>query len=345
MRPPDRFGSATFETYEASTPSQADALDAVRRFVRACRHPPSLLDRLKRFVGATPPADPPGIYLVGPAGTGKTHLLAAAYHALTPEVSCAFVHSSTFFRRTEPPKQLGHAMADQYEVCCLDEVEIDDPANEMRLVQLLNTLDERDVPLLATSNVEPEEYMSSHFNAGRFQQFLHKEFRERYQIVFVGGDDYRQSRDLQRMGKGWIGPPDRTRAAMQQVFSDTVGSSRWCTFDDLRHASTEMAHPRLIDTLTSVDHLFIESVEIPNSDDALRLLRVIDALYLHEDAPILYFTSEVPPETWFDPDPQEGVARAVAEKFERTVSRLHALCSIRESTTKTTASSDAYPSE
>jgi cell division protein ZapE len=52
-------------------------------------------------------------------------------------------------------------------------------------------------------------------------------------------------------------------------------------------------------------------------------------LYLHEDAPTLYFTAERPPDAWFDPDRHAGVARAVAEKFERTVSRLHALCRIQ----------------
>jgi len=81
--------------------------------------------------------------------------------------------------------------------------------------------------------------------------------------------------------------------------------------------------------LADLDHLFIEDVAIAGTDDALRVLRVIDALYLHKDAPTLYFTAAQPPEAWFDPDQHDGVAQAVAEKFDRTVSRLYALCTIQ----------------
>jgi cell division protein ZapE len=56
---------------------------------------------------------------------------------------------------------------------------------------------------------------------------------------------------------------------------------------------------------------------------------VIDALYLNRNAPTLHFTAEQPPDAWFAPDAHAGLARAVAEKFERTVSRLHALCEVR----------------
>ncbi|WP_251929558.1 hypothetical protein [Salinibacter ruber] len=109
----------------------------------------------------------------------------------------------------------------------------------------------------------------------------------------------------------------------------TGGRERWWTFADLRRATTDTAHTDLIEDLVGLDHLFIEGVAIADTDDAFRLLRVVDALYLHEDAPRLYFTAARPPDDWFDPDRHAGLARAVAEKFDRTVSRLHALCQIR----------------
>jgi cell division protein ZapE len=116
---------------------------------------------------------------------------------------------------------------------------------------------------------------------------------------------------------------------MREVAAEASGSARWRSFEDLRRATTETAHADLVEDLVALEHLFIEGVAIADTDDALRLLRVVDALYLHDDAPILYFTAEQPPGEWFDPEQHAGIARAVAEKFERTVSRLHALCQIR----------------
>jgi cell division protein ZapE len=198
----------------------------------------------------------------------------------------------------------------------------------MRLVQVMQTLAARDVFLLATSNVEPEDYLSGQFSESRFERFLYREFRDQYRVVEVQGDDYRRTHEVEQSGRGWVGPPARTRAAMQEVFGERTGATRWWTFDDLRRAATETAHSRLIDDLTTLDHLFIEGITIPDTDDALRLLRIVDALYLHDEAPVLYFTAEQPPEAWFAPDEHAGVAQAVAEKFDRTVSRLHALCRV-----------------
>ena len=328
LTPPDRFCSATFRTFEPRSASQADALDAARRFVQEQRRVPSWTERIGRWFGRGP-SRPEGLYLLGPAGTGKTHLLAAMHHALTPEVPCAFLHSSTLFRRTEPPDAFARRLAESYAVCCLDEVEIDDPANEMRLVQWMKTLSAEGVPLLATSNVDPERSLVTHVGGGRVHRFLQTTFRDRYRIVIVEGDDFRRTDAVERTGRGWVGPPVRTRPLLGRAHDEAVGTTRRWSFDELRRASTETAHADLIDTLTAVDHLFIEDIALSGTDDALRLLRVIDALYLHEDAPVLYITAARPPGDWFAPNDRTGVARAVAEKFSRTVSRLHALCHVR----------------
>jgi cell division protein ZapE len=279
-------------------------------------------------------SSPHGLYLVGPPGTGKTHLLAAASNALPPEVACAFVHSSTLFSLSESPSAFAHRLADRFAVCCLDEVEIDDPANEMRLAAVMNTLSDRGVPLLATSNIEPGDHLSREFSGGRFQRFLQRSFREQYRIVYVDGADYRRTHEVsppdeRTVGHGWIGPPIPTRQAMSATHASAAGSARWWTFEELRTATTETAHAALIDELTTLEHLFIEGISIADTDDAFRLLRVVDAFYLEDDAPTLHFTSQQRPEAWFAPEDHNGVAGAVAEKFGRTVSRLHALCEIR----------------
>jgi len=341
LTPPDRFRSATFASYEAQTPSQIEALETARWFVEERRRFLSLLERGRRWLGLDADPLPQGLYFVGPAGTGKTHLLAALYHALTPEVPCAFLHSSTLFRRTDPPAQFARRLAEDHAVCCLDEVEIDDPANEVRLVQWMRTLSAHGVALLATSNVDPEQTLVTHFGGGRIRQFLRSEFRDRYRVLPVEGADYRRTQDVERNGHGWIGPPDATCALLERAHADADGATLRWSFDELRHAATETAHEPLIDTLTAADHLFVEGIAIAGTDDALRLLRIIDTLYLHEDAPALYFTSTQAPDDWFAPEAHEGVAAAVAEKFDRTVSRLYALCAIHDETTPASADAPA----
>ncbi len=260
-------------------------------------------------------------------GTGKTHLLAAMYHALHPDVPCAFLHSSTLFRTTAPPDRYAAAVAERYDVLCLDEVEIDDPANEVRLVRMLRALEERGVHLLATSNVRPEQFMANRMGPDRFERFLHDEFREHYRIVFVDGKDYRQNARgaAEAQGRAWIGPPAAARAALRAAYRSDDGARCWMDFDALRDASRTTAHERLVERLTAHDSLYLADVAIKDTDDALRLLRIVDDLYVRPDAPRLYLSAETPPERWFDADGrQDGLAADVAKKFTRTISRLHA---------------------
>lgn len=326
MTPPDRFAGATFETYVPQTPSQAEALRTARSFAHQLREPAPLWRRLPRWLR---PGDDPiqGLYFVGPVGTGKTHLLAALYHALHPDVPCGFMHSSTLYRTTTPPLRFADQIADQFDALCLDEVEIDDPANEMRLVQLLRRLDARDVAVLATSNVAPDRFISTRVGPNRFERFLSTEFQQRYKMVVVRGDDYRrQHRVGDAYGKGWIGPAEQTRPVIRRTYRQDERPAKWWTFDAFREASRTTAHPQLMETINRHSSLYLADIALHDTDDALRLLRVIDDLYTDPEAPMLYFTAETPPSAWFEAT--AGIAGDIAEKFRRTVSRIHAMCTI-----------------
>src|SRR5215207_9586168 len=77
--PTRRFARVSFDSYEPDPryPSQQRALDRLRWFAKALE-PPS--NPIQRVLGRRPKV-PKGIYLDGGYGVGKTHLLAATYHA------------------------------------------------------------------------------------------------------------------------------------------------------------------------------------------------------------------------------------------------------------------------
>lgn len=335
MQPPRRFADATFATYRPETASQAEALREAQALVADMRTERGWLERMRRRLGLVDATAWRGLYLVGPVGTGKTHLLVAMYHALHPAVPCAFMHSATFFREAEHPEALAERIAASYEVFCLDEVELDDPANEARLVLLFNALAARGVRIVATSNVEPEKFLSAEFGTDRFQRFLNEEFRARYHVVFVGGEDYR--RRLDKPGMGWIGPNTVTAPRLRTAFEEAAGEVLWLPFLALLQRTIDEAHDRLLADLTGYDRLFLSDITIDGTDTALRLLRVIDDLYLRPDPPVLYFTARTPPETWFTAaDAHSTLGKGIAEKFERTTSRLYALCEVHDLRPETT---------
>ena len=333
MQPPQRFAGASLSNYAPQSSSQVAALETARQAVTAIRsRRRTYRERLSRWLGLRQKKGYNGLYFVGPVGTGKTHLLASMYHALHPEVPCAYVHASQLFRMRTPPRDFAKELAAQFRVLCLDEMEIDDPANEVRLVQVLQTLEARRVTLLATSNVKPEDYLSARVGNHRFQRFLQEEFQERYKTVPVGGADYRHR--LKSTGRAWIGPPEATRPAMQAAFQeDDHHEKSWWSFDELMQAATHTEHTKLVRQLEDQDSLYLADVALQDSDNALRLLRLIDELYMLSDPPTLYFTSEQPPSSWLERQKAgAGLAKGVADKFSRTASRLNALCEIEHVT-------------
>ena len=332
MTPPSRYDDARFSAYRPQTASQAEALGQARTFVRLVRvreARPAWMRPFRRDDGLRG-----GIYLVGPVGTGKTHLLAAIYHALntpvTPEatpVACAFTHSSALFRSTETPEAYADRVARAARVLCLDEVELDDVANEVRLIAVLRALRERRVTLAASSNAEPDAFVSGQFGRDRLERFITEEFADQYHVVPVGGADYRQG--LDKPGTAWVGSEAATRQAMQAAYDDAPEPKRWLDFADLLALTAATERTRLAADLATSRALFVHGVRIRTTDDALRLLRVADDLYGLPDPPVLSFTSEAEPHAWFTGEGARGVERAIADKFLRTTSRLTALAEVR----------------
>ena len=333
LAPPPRFAEARFEAYQAESDQQREALRATRAFTERVAALPSWTERLRaRLPGASGPQAPRGLYLVGPAGTGKTHLMAAAFHRLAPERPCAFLHSGTFFRTAAAPQRLAEALAGEQGICALmlDEVELDDAANEARLAHFLKTLTARGVALMATSNARPGEFLSRHVSGGgAHRRFLTDALAGHSETILVRGADRRREDGQSQHGAIFVGPPAEAERALRDAHEAASAPKRWLSFAELRRASTETAHERLVEELLEAEHLAVAGVQIEGTDDALRLLRLVDDLYTAEEAPALSFSAGTPPEDWFAAEGTGGLRGGVAAKFDRTVSRLHELCAVR----------------
>lgn len=339
LRPPARYDDARFAAYRPQNESQADALHQARQFVRLVRvrygRPGWLADAGFRL-GLKPRERTGlrgGLYLVGPVGTGKTHLLAAIRHALvdpvTPgarPVACAYTHSSALFQAVETPTAYADRIAEQARVLCIDEVELDDPASEVRLIGVLKALRERRVTIAATSNAEPDAFVSAAISKDRLARFIAEEFEREYHVVPVRGADFRQG--LARDGRAWVGPPEAARAAMRAAFDAAPEPKRWLPFTDFLALTATVERRRLAAELGAYSAVFLDGITVASTDDALRLLRVADDLYGQPEPPVLYFTSQTAPADWFPPEASQGVERAIAEKFARTTSRLTSLAAV-----------------
>ena len=145
--------------------------------------------------------------------------------------------------------------------------------------------------------------------------------------MFVGGDDFRQQ--LEKPGRAWIGPLEAASSAMRVAYDQAPEPKRWIGFDDLLKLTIDVERTRLTRELAASRALFIDGIDVADTDDALRLLRVADDLYGEPDPPTLSFTSETAPENWFRAEDAHGaLAKGIAEKFSRTTSRLTALAEV-----------------
>jgi cell division protein ZapE len=295
--PPPRFGRVGFDTYHPVHHSQRDAREAVEAAVAA------LGVRPRRFPWSKPPPGR-GIYLDGGFGVGKTHLLAAAFHA-APTASKRYL---SFQELVYLIGRWGLAAASARlggdRLYCLDEFELDDPGNTLIVKTFLADVFARGALVVTTSNTPPEAQGVGRFNAEDFRREI-QSIARRFEVVRVEGPDGRAER-----GTGALMRSDELPAGGDGVIR--------ATWDDLvRHLARH--HPsRYRAQLEAMTALAVSgATTLADQNDAMRFVHFVDKAY---DLRVpLFLAGDVGLAELFDPAYAGG---AFEKKYHRTTSRL-----------------------
>jgi len=304
MVPPRRFSAVRFDTYrpEPEQPSQAAALDTVRAFaVRPVRR--------RRAAGARPP----GIYLDGGFGVGKTHLLASLWH----EVEGPKLYG-TFVELTHLVGALGFgptvdALA-RHRLVAIDEFELDDPGDTVLVSTLLQRLVDTGVRVAATSNTLPGSLGAGRFAAADFRREI-QGLASHFATVRVDGDDYRH--------RGRPAPPEPLSTAELARRAETTPGSSYDGFESLLQHLARVHPSRYGPLLDDVSLVCIEAMtQVTEHSAGLRLVVLADRLY---DRSVPVLASGVQMDQIFS---AELLAGGYRKKYLRAVSRLTALAPV-----------------
>ncbi len=301
--PPPHFANATFANYLPQDSTQAAAVADLRAFVEQCQNPPR-----RRLFHKPDPLK--GRYLDGGFGIGKTHLLAALWHAM--DAPAAF---GTFVGYTNLVGALGFAEVvealAQFTLVCIDEFELDDPGDTVMMSSLCGRLVERGVVLAATSNTLPDQLGEDRFASDDFLREI-QGLAQHFAVVRIDGSDYRNLNVVEQV-RSW--DSGAVRQAVEGIPGAVVDR-----FDAVLGHLGQVHPSRYRELLRDVSAVGLLDVHtLHDQNDALRLVVLVDRLY---DLDIPVYTSGVDLDALFAPELLTGGYR---KKYFRCLSRLAAL--------------------
>jgi cell division protein ZapE len=309
--PPPRFGQVTFDAYQPQHPSQTLAKTAVERFVAGI--PGSL--QPARKLGAwwrrgKPHPQPAGLYLDGGFGVGKTHLMAAAWHAASAPTKLYLSFAELVAAIGVLGMQRAIGALGGAQLYCIDEFELDDPGNTLIVKSFLAAVFERGARVITTSNTAPEAQGEGRFDARAFQREI-QSIAARFDVVRVDGEDYRV-RTL---------PSANTHLSAQAPPTRQEDARVWVDWETL-HQGLMALHPVRYGSWTRSAAGWVVHGVTPLHDQqrALRFVHWIDKLY--DQRVPLWLSGSATLDTLFD----AGFARgAYAKKYDRCRSRVQEL--------------------
>jgi cell division protein ZapE len=301
--PPPRFAGARFSTYvpDPAEPSQAAAVAAGESFAAGIG-----ADRRSWF-RRRQPETARGLYLDGGFGVGKTHLLAAIWHASPGPKAYG-----TFVEITHLVGALGFAgvvaALAGHRLLCVDEFELDDPGDTVLVSSLLAKLTGHGVRITATSNTLPGRLGEGRFAAQDFLREI-QGLASAFQTIRVDGPDFRH--------RGPVSAPDPLPDDLVRRTGGGATLDQWNPLLEHLAAVHPSRYGGLLDGVTSVHLLGVEPV--PDQAAALRVVVFADRLY---DRNIPVLASGIPLDQLFSPAMLAGGYR---KKYLRAISRLTAL--------------------
>ena len=314
--PPAQFRNASLDNYVPNPdfPSQAQALEKAREFVRPVAAAPSGWKLLGK--SSSRGSVKPGIYLDGGFGVGKTHLLAAMWHQIPGRT-----YYGTFIEFTALVGVLGYRGAVDHlrgaQLLAIDEFELDDPGDTMVMSRLLQELVASGTRLAATSNTPPAALGEGRFAAEDFLREI-TALSDKFETIRIDGEDYRK-RDV-----------DEEAVVVANSDLDEAVSQRSgiVALDDFSAVISHLAtiHPsRFVGLVEDLDAVVWREVTVlHNQGEALRLVALVDRLY---DARVAIVNSGVGLDHVFDDTMLHGGYR---KKYLRAVSRMIALTQLAQ---------------
>ncbi len=309
--PPRQFATATLDSYrpDRDYPSQGAAVAAIRNFIGGWSAAKGGFFSRRKAPDALP-----GIYLDGGFGVGKTHLLAALWHAAPGRK-----YFGTFIEYTALVGALGYAASVELfrgaSLVCIDEFELDDPGDTRLMSRLLGALADTGTRIAATSNTPPNALGEGRFAA---QDFLREidSLAARFEILRIDGLDYRR-RDVEAHA-----------IVSTDAAADVRAVDGVTTLDDFDAVLAHLGsvHPsryvKLVDGLSAIGLTNVH--QFANQTDALRFVAFVDRLY---DAQVRIAAEGTPLDQVF---PEEMLAGGYRKKYLRAASRLIALTNATE---------------
>lgn len=265
-------------------------------------------------------AMPPSLYLHGPVGRGKSHVMHLFFEALPKNISSRRVHFHAFMEElhqrmhtvesgtgADPVHRIASDIAQKAMVLCFDEFYITNIADAMLLGRFLEKLFQCGVVLITTSNWAPDGLYQDGFNRGKFFPFI-KIIQRHMKVLDLGeGTDFRRKNggELQLY---FIKNTSGFTAAAKEREATTKTFAEVCEAPLGRDDYFDLASRCTALALDGVPRLSAGDVNA-----ALRMITLIDIFYEYK-RPILINASVGPEDIC-----KEGEASFA---FQRTASRL-----------------------